>query len=32
LHCDVVTSTGVSRIIGRAAGRLDFHFYIAHPI
>jgi hypothetical protein len=31
LRCDVVTSTGASRIIGRTAGRLDFHFYVAHP-
>jgi hypothetical protein len=32
LRCDVVTSTGASRIIGRAVGRLDLHFYVAHPV
>jgi len=32
LRCDVVTSTGASRIIGRIVGRLDFPFYVAHPI
>jgi hypothetical protein len=23
---------GASRIIGRAVGRLDLHFYVAHPV
>jgi hypothetical protein len=31
LRRDVVTSTGASRIIGRAAGPLDLHFHVAHP-
>jgi hypothetical protein len=29
--CDVVTSTAASRTTGRAAVRLNFHFYVAHP-
>ena len=30
--CDAVNSTAASKTIGRPAGRLDLHFYVAHPV